>query len=302
MGRYATDEFARIMTFIKVVEAGSFSAAARDVSSTSAVSRHVKSLEEELGVRLLNRNTRRLALTDAGRRFYDRASAIALELKKAKSEVSSQKEEVRGTLRASLRVTAGTTIVVPALPRFLSQYPDLELDITLTDERRDLIANNIDVAMWLGELPDSDLVARRLCRTGRIVCGSPAYFERRGVPHEPAELRHHNCLLYAQPSYSNLWRFTRDGREEVVEVAGSVKSENGLVLLSAALANLGIIIAHRWMMRDLLAQGRMITVLKDYTVHPRPGDADLFAVFPSGLSRSRKIRVFIEFLAELFRE
>jgi DNA-binding transcriptional LysR family regulator len=246
MGRYAADEFTRIMTFIKVVEAGGFSAAARDVSSTSAVSRQVQSLESELGVRLLNRNTRRVALTDAGRRFYARASAIARELKQAKSEVSSQEEEVRGTLRVTLRVTAGTTIVVPALPRFLSQYPNLELDIALTDERRDLIANNIDVVMWLGDLPDSDLIARRLCRTGRVVCGSPAYFERHGIPREPESLRHHNCLLYAQPSYGNRWSFTRDGKETAVEVRGSVKSENGLVLLSAALTNLGIFIDHRW--------------------------------------------------------
>lgn len=222
MGRYATDEFTRIMTFIKVVEAGSFSAVARDVSSTSAVPRQVKSLEEELGVRLLNRNTRRLALTDAGRRFYERAVVIAADLKKAKSEVTSQEEMVRGTLRVSLRVMAGTTIVVPALPRFLAQYPDLELDIVLTDERRDLIAHNIDVAMWLGDLPDSDLVARRLCRTGRIVCGSPAYFEKHGVPQEPEDLRNHSCLLYAQPSYDNRWRFTRDGKETSVEVRSSI--------------------------------------------------------------------------------
>lgn len=302
MSRYAADEFARIMTFIKVVEAGGFSAAARDVSSTSVVSRQVKSLEEELGVRLFNRNTRKVALTDAGRRFYERASAIALDIKRAKSEVIAQEEEVRGTLRAALRVTAGTTIVVPALPRLLSQYPNLTVDITLTDERRDLIANNIDVAMWLGDLPASDLVARRLSRTGRIVCGSPAYFERHGVPREPADLRHHNCLLFAQPAYDSQWRFARDGKEEVVEVQGSVKSENGLVLLSAGLANLGVMIAHRWMVRDLLAQGRMITVLKDYTVRPRPADADLFAIVPSGLSRSRKVRAFVDFLVELFRE
>jgi DNA-binding transcriptional LysR family regulator len=296
------DDFTRIQTFIKVVEAGSFSAAARDQSSTSTVVRQVKSLEDELGVRLLNRSTRRLSLTDAGRRFYDRVTPISQELKKAKSEVISLEEDVKGLLRACLRVTAGTTVVVPALPKFLSQYPELELDISLTDERRDLIANNIDVAMWLGELPDSGLVARRLSRSGRIVCGSPAYFERHGIPRKPQDLGHHNCLMFTAPSYGNRWSFSREGQIEVVEVRGSVRSDNGMVLLSSGLASLGVIIVHKWMVRDLLAQGRLITVLREYTVNPRPGDADLYAVFPSSRNLSRKVRVFVDFLVEAFSE
>lgn len=296
------DDFTRIKTFIKVVDAGSFSAAAADESSVSTVARQVKSLEDELGVRLLNRTTRRLALTDAGRRFYDRVTAIAHDLKKAKSEVSSLEEGVKGLLRVSLRVTAGTTVVVPALPRLLSQYPDLELDISLTDERRDLIANNIDVAMWLGDLPDSQIVARRLSRSQRIVCGSPAYFERHGVPRTPKDLRSHNCLLFAAPSYGNLWSFTHDGKLEVVEVGGSIKSDNGLVLLSSGLANLGILIVHAWMVRELIAEGRLTRVLSEYTVNPRTGDADLYAVFPSSRGLSRKVRVFVDFLVEVFSE
>jgi DNA-binding transcriptional LysR family regulator len=296
------DDFTRIKTFIKVVEAGSFSAAARDESSVSTVARQVKSLEDELGVRLLNRSTRRLALTDTGRRFFERVSAIDQELKKAKSEVSSLEENIKGLLRIQLRVTAGTTIVVPALPKFLSQYPELELDISLTDERRDLIANNIDVAMWLGDLPNSQIVARRLSRSGRIVCASPAYFKKAGIPLKPEDLRRHTCLLFTAPSYGNLWNFTRDGHLEAVEVRGSIKSDNGLVLLSSALAGLGVIIAHKWMVRKLMAQGRLTRVLSDYTVNPRTGDADLYAVFPSSRGLSRKVRVFVDFLLETFSD
>jgi DNA-binding transcriptional LysR family regulator len=302
VGRYAIDEFARIKTFIKVVESGSFSAAARDVASVSTVTRQVTSLESELGVRLLNRNTRRLALTDAGRRFYERVAAIALDLKTAKSEVSSLEEGVRGVLRASLRVTAGTTVVVPALPKLLVRYPELELDITLTDERRDLIANNIDVALWLGDLPNSDLVARRLSRSGRIVCGAPAYLERHGVPRTPRDLRHHSCLLYAAPSYGTVWNFTRDGHTEVIQVSGSVRSDNGLVLQASGLAGLGLIVVHAWQVRDLLADERLVSVLSEYTVNPRSGDADLYAVFPTARRMSRKVRVFVDFLAEVFGE
>ena len=294
------DEFTRIRTFIKVVEAGSFSAAARDVSSISSVARQVKSLEDELGVRLLHRSTRSLSLTDAGRRFYDRVTAISHDLNTALSEAKSLQEDVKGLLRVSLRVTAGMLVVIPALPRLLAQYPELELDITLSDERRDLIANNIDVAVWLGDLPDAEIVARRLSPSRRIVCGSTAYFKKHGIPQTPQDLRDHNCLLFAAPSYRNRWSFTRDGKQDDVEVHGSIRSDNGLVLLASGVADLGVIIVQEWMVRNLLAEGRMTRVLSEYTVNPRPGDAELHAVYPSSRGLSRKVRVFVDFLIETF--
>jgi DNA-binding transcriptional LysR family regulator len=296
------DDFSRIRTFIKVVEAGSFSAAARDTSSVSSVARQVKALEDELGARLLNRSTRSLALTDAGRRFYERVTGIARDLNNAKSEVNSLQEGVKGVLRASLRIAAGTTVVVPALPTFLSRYPELELDLSLTDERCDLIANNIDVALWLGALPDAEIVARRLSPTRRIAYGSPAYFKKHGTPNTPKDLVNHSCLLFAAPTYRTRWGFTRDGQLEEVEVHGAIRSDNGLVLLSSALAGLGIAIAHEWMVRRHLADGRVVRVLNEYTVNPRPGDADLYAVFPSSRGLSRKVRVFVDFLVETFGE
>jgi DNA-binding transcriptional LysR family regulator len=296
------DDFNRIRTFIKVVEAGSFSAAARDTSSVSSVARQVKWLEDELGARLLNRTTRSLSLTDAGRHFYERVTAIADDLSKAKLEVSSLQDEVKGVLRASLRIAAGTTVVVPALPKFLAQYPELELNLSLTDERCDLIANHIDVALWLGALPDAEIVARRLSHTRRMAYASPAYLEQQGTPGTPQDLRSHSCLLFAAASYGTRWGFSRDGQLEEVEVRGCVRSDNALVLLSSALVGLGIGIAHEWMLRNHLAQGRLVRVLSDYTVNPRPGDADLYAVFPSSRGLSRKVRVFVDFLIETFKE
>ena len=296
------DEFTRIKTFIKVVEAGSFSAAARDQTAVSSVARQVKSLEDELGARLLNRSTRSLSLTDAGRRFYDRVAAIANDLNNAKSEVSSLQDEVKGVLRTSLRVTAGTTVVIPALPRFLARYPELELDISLTDERCDLIAKGIDVAMWHGTLPDADIVARRLSPNRRIVYSSPGYLDRHGIPRTPQDLRHHSCLLFTAPSYPNRWSFSRDGHIEEVQVNGTIKTNNGLVLLSSVLAGLGITTGHEWMVRSHLAQGSVVRVLSEYAVNPRPGDADLYAVFPSSRGLSRKVRAFVDFLVEIFAE
>jgi len=295
------EELSRIQTFIKVVEAGSFSAAAREVSSVSSVARQVKSLEDELGVRLLNRSTRSLSLTEPGRRFYERVCTIARDLNNAKSEAASFQDCVKGMLRVSLRVTAGTTIIVPALPAFLAQYPDLTLDISLTDERRDLVAENIDVAVWMGVLPDSEIVARRLSPGQRIVCGSPAYFERHSIPRTPTDLRDHNGLLFAARTYGNTWGFTKDGQHEEIEVKSSLRSDNGLVLLSAALADLGLIVVHEWMVRRPVSEGRLVRVLSDYTVNPRPGDAELNVVYASSRGLSRKVRVFVDFLVALFR-
>ena len=294
------DQFTRIRIFIKVVEAGSFSAAARDVSSTSSVARQVNALEDELGVRLLQRSTRSLALTDAGRRFYERVTSIATDLNHAKAEVKSLHDDVKGRLRVQLRVATGTTVVVPALPRLLAQHPELSLDISLSDERRDLIANDIDVAVWLGDLPDSEIVARRLSPNRRIVCGSQAYLDKHGVPSTPEDLRHHNCLVFSAPPSCDRWSFTRAGEHVYVEVRGTVSSDNSIVLLSSGMADLGLVIVQEWMVRQLISEGRMRRVLSDWAVSPRPGDAALYAMFPSSRGVSRKVRVFVDFLVELF--
>lgn len=299
---HAMDELSRIRTFIKVVESGSFSAAARHVSSISSVTRQIKSLEDELGVRLIQRSTRSLSLTEPGRRFYERVTAIAHDLHNAKSEAQSFQDTVKGVLRVSLRVTAGPTIIVPALPRLLSRYPELRIDVSLSDEQQDLIAANIDVAVWMGHVRDSDIVARRLTPGRRVVCGSPAYFAQHGIPQRPEDLGRHNCVVYSAHSYTNHWGFTKDGRTQDIEVNGSMRSDNGLVLLSSALAGVGLIVVHDWMVRLPVANGQLVRVLDDYTVNPRPGEAELFAVYPSSRGMSRKVRVFVDFLIELFQE
>ncbi len=296
------DELSRIQTFINVVEAGSFSAAARHVSSISAVTRQVKSLEDELGVRLLQRSTRSLSLTEPGRLFYERACAISHNLRNAKSEAQSFQETVKGVLRVSLRVATGPTIIVPALPRLLSQYPDLTIEIALSDEHHDLIKNNIDVAVWMGHLPDSEIIARRLNQGRRVVCGSADYFKRMGIPKKPSDLRSHHCLVYSAHSYTNSWGFTQNEQTEEIVVNGPMRTDNGLVLLSSALAGLGLIVVPDWMVRLPLSSGQLVRVLDGYTVNPRPGEAELFAVYPSSRGMSKKVRVFVDFLVELFKD
>jgi DNA-binding transcriptional LysR family regulator len=291
------DELTRIKTFIEVVDAGSFSRAARG-TSISAITRRVQALEEELGVRLLNRNTRGLSLTDAGRHLYERVTRISSDLSSAISEVKSLQHDVTGLLRVSLRATAATTVVVPALPMLLARHPDLRVEIIATDEKRDLIANNIDVAVWIEPLPDS-VMARRLSDSRRIVCATPAYFDKHAAPLTPRDLSQHNCLLYT-PTFVRSWNFTRNGEHESVEINGNFCADNGLVLLAAALADIGIIVVFEWMVRDLIAAGRIKQVLAEYTVNPHPGDAGLFVVWSSSSGMSRKVRVFIDYLVELF--
>jgi DNA-binding transcriptional LysR family regulator len=294
------DELTRIRTFMRVVQAGSFSAAARNLSSVSSVARQVKALEDEFGTRLLNRNTRRLSLTEAGRHLYERSTTLVAGLDGVKSELKALHEDVKGTLRVSLRVSVGTTVVVPALPRLLQQYPDLALDIVLTDERKDLIASSIDVAVWMGALPDSELVAKRLSPTRRLLCASPRYLAKRGVPYEPRDLALHECLRYTAPSYGNRWGFAKGDAYEEVEVAGCVRADNGSILLSCALADLGIIVGQEWMVRSHLEDGSLVRVLQDYSVNPYPGHGELYAVYPSSRGLTRKVRVFVDFLTDLF--
>lgn len=296
------DELKQMRTFIKVVESGGFSAAARNASSVSSITRQIQALEEELGARLLNRNSRRLMLTEAGESLYERAQAIVRDVDNVKSEIKSLQETVKGVLRVQLRIAAGMTAVVPALPKLLETYPDLELDITLTDERRDLIANKIDVAMWLGELPDSDLIARRLAPSQRIVCASRAYLEKNGTPIRPEDLNAHQCMMFTAPSYGAKWTFKKGAEITDVAIRGSLKGDNGLVLVSSALADLGLIVVQEYIVRAHLAQGTLVKVLEEYTVNPHPNAGDLYAVFPSNRGLSRKVRAFVEFLVQVFKE
>jgi DNA-binding transcriptional LysR family regulator len=296
------DELGRIQTFIKVAQAGSFSAVARNASSISSVARQVKSLEDELGVRLFNRSTRSLSLTEPGRLFFERAQLIAHDLGNAISEVQSFKTDVKGVLRVAFRVSVGTTVVIPALPAFLQRYPELSLEVILTDDRQDLIANDIDVAIWMGSMPNADIVARQLSPQKRIVCGSPSYFDKHGMPQTPADLLDHECILYSAPHYKTSWAFTQSGVREDIPVRGKIKSANSLVLLSSALVGLGIILVHDWMVSGLIQQRRLARVLPQYQVSPGPGDADLFAVYPSSRVLSLKVRAFVDFLVALFAQ
>ncbi len=295
------DEMSSIRIFLCVAEEGSFSAAGRKLHlSPSSVSRQVVWLEEHLRARLINRSTRCQNLTEAGHVFYGRMKAVVKEISSAKAELQSVHDAVKGTLRVCLRTSTATTVVIPALPAFLDKYPELTIDIQLSDERKDLISHQIDVAVWGGELPDSEIVARKLVANERILCASRSYIDRYGEPATPAEVKDHSCILYNASTHGATWVFERDGESTSVEVGGKVSSENGLVLYTAALSGLGMIVVQEYTVRKALSDGRLVRLLPDYVVKPSVVPHPLYVVFPSSKQMSAKVRVFVDFIVGLF--
>ncbi len=297
------DDLNTLRIFVQVVEDGSLSATARRAhTAVSSIARQVKALEDSLGARLLNKTTRRQSLTEAGRVFYERAKIILDEFDRAKRDVSSFQDTVKGVLRVYLRTSAATAVIVPALPKFLEQNPQVTLDVTLGDERIDLIAQGMDVAVFLGHLDDSSMVARRLSPSRRVVCGSPAYFKRHSTPRKPADLSKHNCLIYKADRYSELWRFTKGTEKINVPVAGNLHTSSAATLMAAALSGLGVMVVQKWMAAAAIKEGKLAAVLADYEVSPTDYDTALYAVYPHSRGLSPKSRAFVDFLVGLFKK
>lgn len=297
------DELSTNRAFVQVVESGSFSAAARDLNiSVTSVARQVTDLEARLGVQLLNRTTRHHSLTEPGRFYYDQVVELVRQYDLLKREAASYQKGVKGCLRVHLRSSIGNQIVVPALPRFLANHPDVTMDVTLTDERADLVSLGIDVAVWLGELEDSTLIARRLTRARRVVCASPGYIERHGLPQAPEDLRDHNCIVYRARNYDNVWRLTKGDRTIPIVVSGNLQTVSPAVLLTSAVVGLGIVVLQESMVREAMRGEKLIHILPEYSVSSTEADVGIYAVYPGGRRVSPKARAFIDFLVALFRD
>lgn len=300
--RSALDEISINRTFVHVAEMGSLSAAARGLNlSITSVARQISSLESSLGVRLLNRTTRRQSLTDAGQDYYFKINEILAQMNAIKLDMASYEQGVRGTLRVHLSSSIGNQLIVPALPRFLESYPELSVEVTLTDERADLVKWGVDVAVWIGELKDSSFITRRLDACRRLLCASPAFIERFGHPEKPADLQDLNCLVFTAPSYGSPWRFTRDGTSQDVEVSGNLRTDSPAALLTGALHGAGLAILQKTMVNDAIAKERLVHVLPAYEASPTSLDVGLFVVYPSARQLTRKTRALVDFLVELFQ-
>lgn len=285
------DRYQAMLTLVRVVETGSFSAAARQLNvGQPAVSKTIAQLEGRLQVSLLIRSTHGLTPTEAGQRFYERAKAALQEADEAELAARGAGAGLSGCLRVSAATTFARLHIIPLLPHFLEQHPELEIDVILDDRVIDLVAEGIDISLRMGALPDSSAVARKLATGGRSVFATPSYLARAGEPHTPADLAEHETIIYSQ--LSNIWSFTREGTVASVTVRGRVRVSAAEGLRAAVLADIGLTIGSDWMFMPELASGAVKRVLTDWALPP----IDLWAVFPAGRMTSAKARQFASFV------
>ena len=291
------DDVNAYIVFAKVVEAESFTGAAELLGeSKSAVSKQINRLEDSLGIRLLNRTTRRMSLTEAGEIFYDRVRRVVDEVEEARLAVTQLQESPRGVLRVNAPLSYGIEHLAPILPGFMARYPDLKVDVTLIDRRIDLIDEGVDVAIRIGVLSDTSLIARKLTAYRRLITAAPAYWEKHGKPATPQDLAAHNCLTYAYLSAGRSWRFReQDGRQFDVAVAGNLTANNGEMLAHAAIQGQGVTWLPQFICGPGLEQGDLEPVLEEYELEP----VGVFAVFPHTRNLSTKVRVFVDYCAEM---
>ena len=289
---------ADMAAFVRAVELGGFSAAARDLGLTpSAISKLVTRLEDRLGVRLLNRTTRRLALTPEGEAYFQRSQRILADILEAEEEVARFRARPRGLLRVNVGTAFGMHQLAPALPEFLARNPEVQVELTVTDRVVDLIEEGADLGIRLGTLPDSSLVARRICDVERVVCASPAYLKRSGTPRRPEDLLRHNCLAISYAPHLRRWPFTAEGGVRHVEVSGNVSANNAESLLQLALLGVGVIRLTETIVGGAIRDGTLVPLLQEvHHAEPLP----LHAVYPRGRHGSPRLAAMIAFLLERF--
>jgi len=291
------DPLSEMSVFAKVVSAGSLSAAARDLGvSPAAVSRKLAALEARLGVRLLNRSTRRIALTDEGARYHEACVRILAEVAEAEAAASARRAEPQGVLKVAIPASFGHLHIAPLIPRFAERYPKVQLALSLSDRAVNLIEEGYDLAIRIGALKDSSLAARRLAPNRRVVCASPEYLRKHGTPRTPEDLVHHNCLTTTD--FHMNWEY-RDpsGRRGVVRVSGRYACDNWEVLREWALAGLGVALKSTWDVRRHLEDGSLVALLPGYDFAT---EVSIYAVYPHRRYLPAKTRAFIDFLADSF--
>jgi DNA-binding transcriptional LysR family regulator len=292
------DRWTEIELFVQVAETGSLSRAAEALElSNAAASRHLSALEERLGARLVERNTRRLYLTDIGTEFYSRARAILADLKDAESAVNATALNPTGTLRITASLSFSMHHVAPLLRDYTQRYPNVQVHVEAANRYLDIIDNNIDVAIRTREYePDSNITIRRLAETRRILVASPRYFAQHGRPAGLEDLQRHKLLIYLHANNPNELRFSRDGETSTVAVHGLLESNDGQILRAAALDGLGILVQPTYIVYDDIVAGRLVPVLDDWDL-PR---LLINLAYPSRKHLSAKVRTFIDFIAEHF--
>ena len=292
------DTLTSMKTFAAVVDSGSFSMAADRLGISRAMaSKHISYLEEHLGTRLLQRTTRKLTLTEIGSAYYERCTQILADITEAEEGAAHLTEAPRGTLRMTVPVSFGLLHMGPLISEFLKRYPDVRIDVLLVDRRVDLIDEGLDLAVRIGALAESGLIAKRLGSDRIAITGAPDYLKRHGVPETPADLARHNCLTYSYATAGDEWRLKdRDGLQHTVKVSGSLRASNGDMAKLAALEGVGLIRQPLFLIGADLRAGRLVEVLADY----HSEELGIYAVYPSRKHLSAKVRAFVDFLSDAF--
>lgn len=292
------DHLTDIAVFTRVVQRASFTRAAQELDlSRAVVSKYVSRLEERLGARLLHRTTRRLALTEAGAALFEASRGAIERIEEAEEAVARFQKRPRGRLKVSAPMSFGVLHLGAAVAEFLAEEPEVTLDLRLDDRFVNLVEEGIDVAVRIGKLTDSSLIARKLSVTSQVLCASAAYLAEHGEPEVPEDLTGHNCLLYSYLSSANIWRFTApDGREIPVAVSGTLRANNGIFESAAAVAGLGVLMAPTFYVAALLREGK----LKRFLTHYRLPALGIYAVYPQREHVPPKVRAFVDFLAARF--
>jgi len=292
------DRLGAMEMFVRIVETGNFSAVARQLGTTQpTISKQLTALEKQLQTRLLNRSTRSLSLTEAGATYYERCRRIIDEVREAEGALGRLQSALTGTLHVNGSIALGQIFLAPLVLKFQRQYPGLAIELSLSDRYIDLVEEGVDVAVRLGRLADSNLVARRLGSTRRVLVATPTYLITHGTPQRPEDLVHHSCLLYAYLSTGNEWGFKGPEGEIRVRVRGNFKANNGEVIRQAVLANVGVAMSPDWLIHDKLESGEVVALLPEFA----PPPLEISAVYPSGRHVSTKVRTFIEFLQSEFK-
>lgn len=293
------DSLSGLALFALIVQYGSMSRAAEHSGlSRSAVSKQLSALEAKLGLRLLQRSTRKLTLTEAGEKILDEAIHISDALENVETLSEGLRDSIRGRLKVSCSSGIGKTLLVPLLRQFYQEHPDVHVQLLLEDRSADLIDEQVDVAIRVGHLPDSAQIARRLGRMTWAVCASPAYLERNGTPKKPSDLLKHDCLVYCNSQNAlNNWPFVRANEEERIKVDGPLSINDSTALVQAAEMGMGILWVDKNVLGDALEKGRLVSLLDDYSLGP---GFPVYALYPARRLLSAKTRVFVDFLVKNF--
>jgi DNA-binding transcriptional LysR family regulator len=291
------DKLTSIRAFTRVVQHGNFAAAARELRlSRSAVSKYVIDLERELGAQLLVRTTRSASPTENGQAYYERCIAILADLEEADRAVASLQSEPRGLLRVNAPMSFGTLHLGRAVADFMEKYPELQIQLVLSDQQIDPVQEGFDVTLRIADLPSSSLIARKIAPAARVVCAAPSYLARRGLPKHPSELRDHDCLTYGYLATGNQWKLTGPDGDHWIQIPWTLCSNNGEVLRDAVVKGRGIALLPTFIVGADLQEGSLRSVLTDY----RAPEISVYAIYPQTRHLSVKVRVFIDFLIERF--